>query len=304
MGIAALAVASLVSAASMGITNQDWEYEAAFEIVSGLPRAASTTDALFVFDDTIAHVDVGPNLPEPVQVLGTAKLRASQPVDWFERQLVLIPTEDPAKNPAAPHVPVIVSVNAAIYEVTNADGSREALGLELRADVVGPEGGGIIIFDPWIIDEFLPTEGQPGTIGGLLDRLVRGGRVIVTNPQPNPSINPECVRVCERDYRTAIDNLMDRVRTEFHVCRDDVIDGTVLGCVAGAGVGGLVVGVPSLGIGVGVGAGIGCGIGGLIGWIDGFWDCNSLRDDQTSLGLRVADRDLLNCLADCGVVEQ
>jgi hypothetical protein len=305
MGIAALTVASLVSAASMGTVNQDWEYEAAYEMVSGIPRGASATDALFIFDDAMVHVDVGPDLPEPVQVLGTAKLRVSQPVDWFERQLVLVPTEDPAKNPAAPLVPVIVSVNAAIYEVTNEVGSREISRLELRADVVGPEGGGIIIVDPWVIDEFLPTDGRPGTIGGLLDRLVRGGRLIATNPQPNPNINPECVRACERDYRTTIDNLIDRVQTEFDAClNDDVLGGTGIGCVTGAGFGAALTALPTLGIGTLPAAGIGCGIGGLIGFIDGMWGCYGTRSDQRDLGLREADRDLLNCLSDCGVVVQ
>jgi hypothetical protein len=293
---ATLALASMAVATSLAQASEVSPYQAAFESIAGMPRAASSSDALFVFGDLITRVDVAPGLADPVQILGTVKERAVEPVDWFDRQLILVPSADPAKDPTAPPVPVIVSLNAAIYEVTSADGSREVLGLEVRFDILDPDGGTIITFDPWIIDE--PTVGGSGSIGELLDRLARRGILVTAVPSPNPNPNPECVLACERDYDTAIMNISDEYLVDISECHANSILALGGGCISGGALGGsLGAGAFSIPLGIG-----GCALGGMVSFATFLYLCQEGVGIRQDSRVREADRDLLNCLADCGVV--
>lgn len=104
--------------------------------------------------------------------------------------------------------------------------------------------------------------------------------------------------MCERDYDTAIMNIRDEYYVDVSECHSDSVLALGAGCVTGGAVGGAL-GGGAFSIPLAIG---GCALGGLVGFGTVLYFCTEGDVIQRDVRVREAERDLLNCLADCGVV--
>ena len=277
-----------------------WDMPAATSAITGIPFAASSTDALIVRDDALWYIEMTPqtsplgSIDVPATQLGTVKEWFNQPVEWAEGETTIVFADDQSKSPTGHPVTVTRSINAVIYDVNTTNYNGFVVGIQQEIAVFdGLEFSTDVVFDPWTLSD---PNYDFTTTWDRFKRLQTGGWNVVIRPDSSLGADPICVLTCQQNFEIAWANERDSFRDNMinDCLQDGIFDGAGAGCFVGVLVCGWVI-PPMTTLKCCIGGAV---IGGALNW----GRCANRQANETDTVQRGNDRNLLNCLAQCGVV--